>query len=337
MSLEDPATLASLPSTASQQTRFRHVLNQVQLPPQLQPFVPLVDRRRAVIDEDPDMRWQERLVIRCARLNRAWMRNILLTLGALLVFVLVTMPVRYLFGYTDVVPAFVASDMRELHSPHSPLAYVWFRDRADTYVAPHVVNARRGTNSSLLVLQSAFVPDVTWNSYTATCEELLSQHKFAGLLAIAEKHLLRNAQFSCVCAPQLGYDVAYIAFRGDTKGGIVHMFNPVDETADAYEELNAERLAQLGVGLSRVEANQNYRFNRARGNFTLLRRTKLSVVGVDSTCQRNRVGLKAAAALEVEECLDLLRLVDVRERAARQYRRGVLLNAAHFSTQRKEL
>lgn len=336
MSLEDPDSLAGLPKAPTvppQEVRQR--LRQVQLG-DLFAFAPLIDKKQTLIEEDPDMPWHERAVIRCAKLNRAWLRNALLALAALLLFVLLAMPLRYLFGYADIVPTFVATDLREVHSPRSPLAYVWLDGVADAHVADHVIEARRGSNSSLLVLvgSRATEPSAT---RSATCNELLSQQAHLPLMAAAETYLRKAGRSNCVCAPQLGSAVAYIAFRGSAAtadDAVVHMFNPVDSSADAYESLDADRLVQLGIGLSRVEAaNQNYRYNVARGNYTLLRRTTLSVVGIDVTCQRNRVGLSGALALDAEECLDLLRGVDVRERARRQLERGVTLNAALFPPQ----
>jgi hypothetical protein len=319
-------------------------LHRVQLA-DLSAFAPLLDSKQTLIEEDEDMRWHERAVIRCARLNRKWLRNTLLALAALVLFVLLAMPLRYLFGYAEVVPPFIVSDARHVHSPRSPLAYLWLHGAADAHVSEHVIDARRGTNSSLLVLVGSRATD-TVAARAATCNELLSQQAHVGLMVAAEKYLQKAGRRNCVCAPQLGSDVAYIALRSNGKAGtaegeaagksgtIVHLFNPSDSSADAYEALDAERLVQLDVGLSRVEgANQNYRYNVARGNYTLLRRTKLSIVGIDSGCERSRVGLSGALALDAEECLDLLRGVDVRERARRQFQVGVTLNAALFAQQ----
>lgn len=346
MSLEDPDSLAGLPkapvapAVPPQQVRQR--LHQVQLG-NLLAFTPLIDKKHTLIEEFPDMPWQERVVIRCARFNQVWLRNAMLALGALLLFVLLAMPLRYLFGYADVMPTFVATDLRQVHSPRSPLAYVWLDGIADAHVAEHVIDARRGSNSSLLVLVGSRAKESV-TTRAATCNELLAQQAHLPLMATAETYLRKAGRSNCVCAPQLGSDVAYIAFRGsaagaaDGGGAVVHMFNPVDSSAEAYESLDADRLVQLGIGLSRVEAaNQNYRYNVARGNYTLLRRTTLSVVGIDVTCQRNRVGLTSALALDAEECLDLLRGVDVRERARRQHERGVTLNAELFAAAAADL
>lgn len=350
MSLEDPASLAGLPKTPvpdAAPSQMRQRLHRVQLA-DLRAFGPLLDANQTLIEEDEDMRWHERAVIRCARLNRKWLRNTLLALAALVLFVLLAMPLRYLFGYSEVVPPFIVSDARHVHSPRSPLAYLWLHGVADAHVAEHVIDARRGTNSSLLVLVGGKVSDAV-AARIATCNELLSQQAHVGLMAAAEKYLQKAGRTNCVCAPQLGSDVAYIALRSSAAGSsktaakgevaeesgtIVHMFNPSDSSADAYDALDAERLVQLDVGLRRVEgANQNYRYNVARGNYTLLRRTKLSIVGIDSGCERNRVGLSGALALDAEECLDLLRGIDVRERARRQFQVGVTLNAALFAQQ----
>ena len=344
MSLEDPPTLAELPS-APTQLRQRSPMYQLTSPVSVSLGHILGRDRSTLIEVDDDAPWYERLVVRCARINRVWMRNIIITLVALLVLVLVAMPVRYLFGYSDVVPAFVATDLRELQSPRSPLAYTWLRGVADAQISEHVIDARRGTNSSQLVLVSATIGD---NDLVVvppvTCEQLLSKHAYANLIASAEKYLFKAGRSNCVCGPQLGADVAYIAFRGDgdarhsaLEGMVVHMFNPVDDTADAYEALDADRLVQLRVGLQRVESSQNYRYNAARGNFTVLRRTVLSIVGVDSACQRNRVGLKAAMAADASECLDMLRGMDVRARARQQHKLGVSLNAEYFGHKTTDL
>jgi hypothetical protein len=334
-----PVTEAT--KVSPQQVRKR--LSRVQLS-DLVAFAPFIGKNQPLIEEDSDMVWHERAVIWCARFNQTWLRNTLMALCVLVLFVLLAMPLRYLLGYVEVAPTFIARDARHVHSLRSPLAYVWQDDAADAHVAEHVINARRGSNSSLLVLVGSKAHDAT-ATHTATCNELLSQQAHVALMATAERHLRKAGHANCVCAPQLGGDVAYIALRSSKSaaevaagtnetGAIVHMFNPSDSSADAYDALDAERLVQLGVGLSRVEgANQNYRYNVARGNYTLLRRTKLSIVGIDSACERSRVGLSGALALDAEECLDLLRGIDVRERARRQFQVGVTLNADLFAQQ----
>lgn len=345
MSLEDPASLVGLPKTVVPDTgpsQLRQRLSRVQLA-DLSAFAPLLDNKQTLMEEDESMRWHERAVICCARLSQKWLRSTLLALAGLMLFVFLAMPLRYLFGYTEIVPPFIIRDARHVHSPRSPLAYAWLHDAADAHVAEHVIDARHGTSSSLLVLVGSKAVE-TGVVRTVSCNELLSQQLHVGLMAAAEKYLQKANHTNCVCAPQLGSDVAYIALRsrGDGKAdeaveessSIVHMFNPLDSSADAYEALDADRLVQLGVGLRRLEgANQNYRYNVARGTYTLLRRTKLSIVGIDSACERSRVGLSGALTIDAEECLDLLRGVDVRERARRQFRVGVTINAALFDQQ----
>lgn len=331
MSLEDPPTVTALPATASAQVRLRRSAYPGRIAHMLT-FAPVIDEKHTVMEEDPDMSWHERLVIRCARLNKAWLSNVLLVLGTLLLVVVLVMPVRYLLGYREVVPAFVISDMREVHSLSSPSAYIWLNNKPDARVSQHVIEARAGGNSSLLVLVGSGGGDEPVPR-SLSCQEMVSQHAHVELLAASTRHLQRQStdKAHAVCGPQLGFAIQYIGFRDAGESApIVHMFSPLDDAAATYDALDADRLERLGVGLNTVSANQNYRYNAARGTFTLLRRTKLSIVGTDATCQRNRVGLKGSAAVDAEECLDLLRGIDVARRARMQFDAGVILNSAAF-------
>lgn len=341
MSLEDPTSIETLPRAPGPVQR-RTGLHDVKLP-QLAAFGKFFGgERRTVIEEDPDMPWHERLVIRCARLGGPAVQRLVLAFVGMLVFVLCAMAVRYAFGYDAVVPAFVARDSRILHSNESPLAYLWLHDKPDSAVSAHVVSARAtmGLAVARFVLVGTAADD-TAPARDLECErlsarELAARTAYIDLMSRAEQFLAEAGNgSSCVCAPQLGSNANYIAFRNDAALGsrVMHIFNPVDATLDAYEQLDAERLAQLGVGLARATTNQDYRYNAQRGTYILLRRLELSITGVDLACVRERIGVKASAALQAEECLDLLRGIDVRERARRQLKRGVLLNAAALAHQ----
>lgn len=346
MSLEDPLSLQYLPKGAPIATtaaRPRHTLKSLSFR-DVPAFGNLLAPPPAPIEEDEMMSLRERLTVRCNNVLRKYLRKVLLSLLCLLATLFVVGVGRFIFGYEQLVPHFVTADMRDMHSAYSPNAYVWLGDRRDDKVAEHVVAARKSSPAAgeLVLVAGALEVDL-WPATAVTCRELLAAHLHSALMIKAQSYLSRARTVNCVCAPQFGSNVSYVAFRrsaadsdGDNNNdsaqhAIVHMFNPVDSTADEYEQLDADRFVNLGVGLViEQQANQDYRYNRKRGTFALLRRTKLSLVGVDATCERNRVAISGAMVFEAHECLDLLRGVDVRERARRQFARGVKLNEHLF-------
>lgn len=342
-SLEDPRSIEGLPPVPSAAGPQRRALRDVSLP-DLGAFKGYFKlKQRKLIDDDPDAPWHERLVIRCAHLSQGPLRNVALSLAGLCVFVICAVTVRYLLGYDAVVPVFVASDLRALHAPESPLAYAWLDGRADNNVGSHVTSARAklGINAAAaarLVLVGANVDDSAPARNIAcdaqSARDFAHRQAYVDLMSRAEQFLAEAKDgASCVCAAQLGSSVNYIAFRSEALGEqVMHMFNPTDSSLEPFEQLDAERLAQLGVPLTRSTANQDYRYNKARGSYVVLRRLELSIVGVDAMCVRQRITVKQRSALQAEECLDLLRGIDVRDRARRQWQRGVLLNADQFAS-----
>jgi len=329
MSLEDPRSINALPP--AEPPRSNSALHRVRMI-DISAFKVLVDEPRALVELDDDMPWHERLIIRAQHMNRFLLPKLLVAFAVLIVFIVLVAPVRYLLGYSTVVPPLVTAELRDVHSPKSPLAYSWLNGVADPTVGEHVIVARRGFADARLALVASTVDDSA-PAHRLTCAELTThdlaaRQALVDLIALAEQYLAKTPHLNCVCAPQLGTDRSYMVFR--QVAGFFHMFNPVDSTADEYETLDGDRLAQLGVGLTQITTNQNYRYNVARGNFTVLRRLHLSIVGVDAACLRNRLAVKDHLALDAEECLDLLRGVDVRERARRQFERGVIFNSDYF-------
>jgi hypothetical protein len=286
-------------------------------------------------------RWWAKLLAFVAKLFNALIMHLHYVLAALLVLLLY----YWLFGNDK---AAVVETARHMHPPTSPLAYKWLANNRDTSVSQHVIDARAGKSMGLIVLvprhrQDAVVSgDVKCSTMFSTNESV--QNFYTELMIDAEEFLRGANHTACVCAPQLGRHVKYMAFRADAhttapsanevlgessddnNNRILHLFNPIDSSADAYETLNDADLVALGVGLKVTIESQDYRYNEARGTYSVLRRTKLSIVGVDKACHRERIGLMNQLAVSAEECLDLLRGVDVRERAARQEKLGVILN-----------
>jgi len=169
-------------------------------------------------------------------------------------------------------------------------------------------------------------------------------------------------QRPCICGPLLGYNLRYIGVyagskenvkqSGDAIGGdadvasfvaeieagdtnadaiVVHMFNPVDEQAEIYDALDTSQMKEQKIGLYFSKEVQNYRYNTSRGSFTLLRRTRIRVAYQNEACQWLRPWLSGASALCAQECFDLMRGVDVRERARIQYNGGIVLNREYFT------
>lgn len=301
--------------------------------------------------EDPDASLREKLITRGARLARLVLLNAPRVTAALVVFFTVLWVGQYVFGYGQTNT--VVETARRLYPPTSPLAYKWLDEQADATVAQHVIDARVNKQLGLLVLVAS-TKDDSAPATDVPCKKMFStndavQNYYASLMEDAEQFLVTANHTLCVCAPQLGRSVRYMAFRADTgttrgsssldeEGGkVLHLFNPVDSAMDAYDSLDDSQLASLGVGLKVAVESQDYRYNRARGSYSLLRRTKLSIVGVDRACHRERIGLFDQLAVAAEECLDLLRGIDVRERANRQAKLGVILNLPPVPTKPRGL
>ena len=344
MSLEDPATIKNTqPVPTGVRLRLPHLHG-------FKFSLPTITFEA----EDPDASWREKLITRGAKLARIVLHHLPRALAALTVFFTTLWLGQYLFGYGQT--SAVVETARHLYPPSSPLAYKWLDELADSSVAQHVIDARAGKQVGLLVLVAATKDDSAPAS-DVPCRKMFStndqvQNFYAALMDDAEQFLAGTNHTLCVCAPQLGRNVRYMAFRADSRttndrakgslseaggGSVLHLFNPVDSTADAYDSLDDTQLASLGVGLKVSVESQDYRYNRARGNYSLLRRTKLSIVGVDRACHRERIGLFDQLAVAAEECLDLLRGIDVRERASRQAKLGVILNLPPIPTKPRGL
>ena len=117
----------------------------------------------------------------------------------------------------------------------------------------------------------------------------------------------------------------------NTDAIVVHMFNPVDEQEEIYDALDTRQMKEQGIGLDYSLESQNYRYNETRGVFNLLRRTRIRVSYQDEECRWLQPWISGAAAICVQECFDLMRGIDVRERARMQFKHGVVLNDKYFT------
>jgi hypothetical protein len=118
---------------------------------------------------------------------------------------------------------------------------------------------------------------------------------------------------------------------GDSSRSVTHFFNIDDVQMESYDKLDAEKLKQSGIGLQITTEDQNYRYNASRGAFKLIRRTSVRITYKDAQCISRAARFDGAIALCAQECLDLMRGIDVRERARLQFRQNVTLNAEYFN------
>jgi hypothetical protein len=112
---------------------------------------------------------------------------------------------------------------------------------------------------------------------------------------------------------------------------IIHMFNPIDEQEEMYDTLDAEQMKELNIGLNFSAEHQDYRYNVSRGHYTLLRRTRMRISYQNEECRRLRPWINGGPVLCMQECFDLMRGIDVRERARMQFAKGVILNQQQFA------
>ena len=255
-------------------------------------------------------------------------------------------------------------------------AYRWLDNARDALLNDSLLAARHERRWNLgraIVVAGASLVEPDRESVVVPCAQFYygaseSQlQEYRSLVNAAHDFLEANdGHVPCVCAPQLGASVRYMAIYAAKKGGaaeqkgggaaerdnddiaaqldeldhddkpsrIVHAIELVDHDREAYDALDTATLEQRKIPLAIVHANQNYRYNEPRGTFALLRRTKLRITLRDSRCHSVTLRLTGELAQCAQECLDLMDGVDVRERARRQWKNaGIQLNASFFEAE----
>jgi len=241
-------------------------------------------------------------------------------------------------------------------------SYQWIGNEPDGAVAEHVYKLREEffVRADLLRLVPRSAGRHESRAVQAQCNAGFSRNrqvreKSAELLGEAERFLAYNAAAAakaaharCVCAPLLGRTENHLAIfqAGGTSsndsvakhltdhgmmvavdgGHVAHFFNPVDMHASEYESLNGPALDRANVPLVYSNETLDYRYNEARGEFTLVRRARVRFSGETTACRDETVTVRGDLAICVQRCFDLLAGIDVRERARRQAAYGIRLN-----------
>lgn len=306
-------------------------------------------------DESWYVRHSVRLMRRFQRMRTGQRAGVLC--GGLLALVVLYALLNALFGL-DRVSEFDerASSLYGTLASHTD-AFAW-EGVADARVEQHVLDARALVSDSrhLTLVSSTKVSES--RSRPIECKELFSVSDNStdvlnALFYRAARFLRENAaRQRCVCAPELGHRLRYIAFLAkhdvelarqlqERNGGpetldvdadgttVVHMINPEDELAAVYDALDDTNAAL--PDLSVVEERQATRYNDAyRGNstFAILRRERLRVKMKDRQCHSQSVQVKGELAYCVQRCFDLLLGLGVARRAEQQFGAGVRLNSA---------
>lgn len=246
--------------------------------------------------------------------------------------------ISYCRGDTEVDRAVIENSAFVHSSPYSASRYRWQHGVVDGSVVQSVVDARANiTHSELLAVVSQTI-DGDLSSQLLPCSKVVlgkgeAAENYIKLVNEADAYLRSNNRSApnCVCAPMLGLMVRYMAVAtrrvdDETDLHIQHMINPIDVNSDNYDDLDVEFFEKNGVDLSIENENQDYRYNKPRGTYRLLRRNKVRVALFDSYCSSTKITLSGTLALCSQQCLDLMRGIDVRERAEMQRKKGVTLN-----------
>lgn len=317
--------------------------------------------------ETVDLPWYKRYMIKCGELVLFLVDSWCEVLALLVVVALLSIAFTYVFGsHVDEDQLRAAGVI--VDALDSPRAYRWLDNQPDSNVSELAVamRAARFDRSDVLVLvphtANAVPPaeNAVCSTLFSTSADLTQRERYADLIANSERFLLGNqnvtgptrADTSCVCSPLLGHTLRYIGLLHrrteqadaehaghekrsvDARYRVEHFFNPVDSLAEAYDALDAAALDEAGVGLATTVETLDYWWNRARGNFTLLRRKTVRFSGYTSACVEESAVVRGATAFCVQRCFDLLGGIDVRGRARRQAAAGVQLNS--FDEQKRE-
>lgn len=233
-------------------------------------------------------------------------------------------------------------------------------------------------NMSWLQLVSETIDDSNYACVNTTIERVLpltatGRVELAWLYSLTEHlimhasntHSERQIEHYCACGAQFGVLLRHLAiYTGpqeeeieekkqndsnttkahevfhttDADTPVLHLFNMYDHTEAAYDELDATQLRDAGQGLVLLYENQDERYNDGRGEFAVVRRTKLKLTAHDVLWHRDVIHLSGPLAICAQRCLDLMRGIDVRARARMQWERsGVRANSDYFErAERKE-
>jgi hypothetical protein len=239
-------------------------------------------------------------------------------------------------------------------------AYSWFLNRSDDTVDPVVLNERvTYRNASGLVLVSSTIDDSQYVCQNVTIDEVLPASE-KGHLELARlygltsaflrnnRNVLNGTKKHCACGAQFGILKNHLAIYQDASephhshehdgeeamhvdDNTLHLFNMYDTTEVEYDQMNALGLRDANQGLIAVKENQNERYNDGRGEFTVLRRSHIKLTAVDSMWHRDVIRFSGPLGICVQRCLDLMRGIDVRERARMQWAAArVEFNAEYF-------
>jgi hypothetical protein len=239
-------------------------------------------------------------------------------------------------------------------------AYRWYRDK-DPIVAQHVLDARARVNRSELLTLVSSSDTETQVSRTVPCLDLFAtdvdkKTLLDRMMYESMQFLQHNPAQLCTCGDMLSHPLRYLAAYSPTKRdafsgtedesehtnataaatsaddskNFFHAFNPEDELEAAYDSLDTAALTTNNIELAAVVENQDTRYNERRGEFVILRRTSIRLQLMDLHCHKQVVRMRNTLAYCTQQCLDLMRGIDVRERARMQYARGVQLNAEKF-------
>jgi hypothetical protein len=304
---------------------------------------------------DSDDKWYVRLVALLGRRFKRmrWQQKAMLSVSVSLAALLVYWLVCRLAGFDGLDMASVRATSLYGQLPEHVEAYRWLNENErDPLVSDHVITARQSlAQTTQLVLVGSRTDEKQHVALAVDCKQIFSTKRNASeyydaLLGHTAEYLEANAgSVSCACGPMFGYTTRHLAIylRGahkqeamhdeqdGRKEAVLHLLNVTDELEAAYDELNVAVLTQNNVNITVVREHQNERYNEARGEYAVIRRTRLRLEGQDTLCHRQTIRLWSELAVCAQRCLDLMRGIDVRERARMQWEAAsVRLNVAAF-------
>lgn len=294
-----------------------------------------------------DEKWWVRVVATIARYNKKMRpRHWLSCCGALTALFGVYALFCVLFGYANVLDETTlrASSFYGELASHTG-AYVWLGGQKDAAIGAHVFAARRNFSlavSRRLALVASSFDDSRLVAQAFDCTDLFSasadvRARLLDPMESAETLLADAPALGCTCAPMFATNARLLSFSVPSNGAasdhnetVVHALDVRDELEHVYDLLDAAALAAADVKLAVTNESQNERYNEPRGSFALIRRARLRLHFSDRYCHIQTVWLSNEMAVCAQRCLDLMRGIDVRERARMQWRLGIRLNEAVF-------
>lgn len=292
-------------------------------------------------DDLRDSRYlHERMIARIGRVAMRWRARMCAVAAVCAVLFAVYCAVLHWRGGVQIDRAVIENSAHYKESPYNVSLYTWLNDVKDANVSESVVRARENLfRADLLVLVASTVND-SIVAPPMKCADLLSTDvataRFYNDLLFDTAEFLTNwtatHRNKCACAPMFGKSVRYMAFAGSRDGSrIEHAINPVDVHAEQYDALDENFFFENRIDLHiNPEEEEDARYNEPRGHYALVRRTKVTITLLDKECRRQKLRVTDAAAGCAQRCFDMLRGIDVRERARMQYARGIVLNKDIF-------